>query len=363
MFGVGLVFNYPNFIGMLVFLKLGEHMNTQFSIIVFFAINCLMLALIPVLSFIPFVSMDWRMQLALTLTGIFITGIATSVLTSKVFALTAVLPPEYTGAVMSGNGFSGIITTVIFFITYSAFDTTVLKQAQISAIIFFGIGGFVCILCIFGTILLNRLPFFQHYQSQGRDELTSILDEEDKESRSIWKIISIILPQAIFTLTTFTITLSLFPGVSSELPVQPNSWFSPELFPSITVAVFQVADVIGRTIPGMVFFSMQKTVGIPVYIRLIFVPIFLFLVKGTEVFTFAHIFQKDWITLTVMFVFAFTNGFLGTLTMMYGPSNKKLRNSEKAVAGATMGFFLQFGILLGQHIGILISYFLFDNLW
>ena len=45
---------------------------------------------------------------------------------SKILAFTAVLPPNYTGAVMSGVGFGGVLTITLFFITYFSFDTTTL---------------------------------------------------------------------------------------------------------------------------------------------------------------------------------------------------------------------------------------------
>ena len=42
MFFVGLAYNYPNFIGMMSMVKLGDKMNTQFSIVLFFFIDVVM---------------------------------------------------------------------------------------------------------------------------------------------------------------------------------------------------------------------------------------------------------------------------------------------------------------------------------
>jgi len=55
-----------------------------------------------------------------------------------------------------------------------------------------------------------------------------------------------------------------------------------------------------------------------------------------------------------MLLFALTNGYCGTLAMMYGPTNTESHEKEKA--GTMMSFFLNFGIFIATHFALLLLY-------
>jgi len=55
-----------------------------------------------------------------------------------------------------------------------------------------------------------------------------------------------------------------------------------------------------------------------------------------------------------MTLFAFSNGYFGTLAMMFGPI--EVLPHEKEMAGNIMTFFLILGIFIGSHLSLLILY-------
>ena len=55
-----------------------------------------------------------------------------------------------------------------------------------------------------------------------------------------------------------------------------------------------------------------------------------------------------------MLTFALTNGYLGTLAMMFGPVT--LRPADKEAGGSLMVFFLTLGLTLGVWTGNLLDY-------
>ena len=57
--------------------------------------------------------------------------------------------------------------------------------------------------------------------------------------RAIW-------PHMVGILLTYTVTLSLFPGVETALPAPPRPCWLAEWLPLLTLATFNSADLLGK---------------------------------------------------------------------------------------------------------------------
>lgn len=70
-------------------------------------------------------------------------------------------------------------------------------------------------------------------------------------------------------------------------------------------SLFDLFDFIGRTLPRWFTLFNEKTIWIPILLRMVFFPLFALCVKPL---VFGHI---AW-SITFMSIFALTNGFLGS---------------------------------------------------
>jgi len=118
----------------------------------------------------------------------------------------------------------------------------------------------------------------------------------------------------------------------------------------IIITGFNVFDLVGRTIPkweGLIFFN-KKTLWIPVILRFAFFPLFILSLHP-------KIFTNDMWMYFFMAAFALTNGYCGTLAMMFGPEDVEVRDRERA--GTMMVFFLTTGLTAGVWMGTALDKF------
>jgi len=311
---------------------------------------------------------EWRLGLCITLGAIAVSGVCSALATSKVLSIVAILPPKYTGAVMSGNGFAGIITLIIYIISYFTVDIKTFEGANLSTLIFFSVGSTISVLCVIAVIVFDKLKFVQYYKtfnnSSPNKEYKPLLDKtvaeqkaEEKNDFSKLGVFKVIWKQSLNVFITFFITLSLFPGQISIITPQENSIIPADLMGSILIGVFQIFDCIGRTLPSFktILFNPRNLI-IPTLIRTAFYPLIIILAFPSYKYPMLH---SDGLAFLIVAIFALTNGYLGTLSMIFGPSTVELTDYEKPMAGIIMSFSLGMGILLGQHVGFLLKFLLY----
>ncbi|KAK8745040.1 hypothetical protein OTU49_000417, partial [Cherax quadricarinatus] len=147
---------------------------------------------------------------------------------------------------------------------------------------------------------------------------------------------------------TLFVTLMIYPAVvvyitstSAESP-----WSEVFFQPTITFLLFNLADWVGRETPRWVPWPgpqgwMLHVVGAA---RLIFLPL-LMLCHGTNK-TFPTIFNNDAYYIIILFLFAFTNGHIGTLCLIYYPA--LVEADELEVGGAILAAMLGVGMVVGS---------------
>eukprot|EP01089_Gocevia_fonbrunei_P002252 TRINITY_DN1223_c0_g1_i5.p1 TRINITY_DN1223_c0_g1~~TRINITY_DN1223_c0_g1_i5.p1 ORF type:complete len:287 (+),score=22.01 TRINITY_DN1223_c0_g1_i5:341-1201(+) len=272
-----------------------------------------------------------------------------------VLGLAALFPLQYTGAVMSGAGVAGVVVGILRIITKLALP----DELFLSSVIYFAITGATLLVCIVSYYALLRLPIAQYYMAKEKSDSIRIINEtSDDGSTSSTALLNFnkkpvryldlfgrVWKEAIVVFGIFFVTLSLFPGISSE--IKTSTSLSADWFIILMNFTFQVFDFVGRTLPRFVILFSKRTLWIPSALRFAFFILFIFCIKP-------HIFHSDGFAYSFMVVFALSNGYLGTLAMMYGPVNAL--EHEKEVAGAVMSFFLNLGIFTAVNFAFLLLF-------
>jgi len=262
-----------------------------------------------------------------------------------------VLPPTYRGAIMAGHGAAGVAVAAIkFCLNFWWFPSTDLDSITASAILFFGIAAVLMIICGILTYVLTNHSFFKYYQ-------TAIVPAEntirpDKEPllndvlvlKSNWQLMRDIWVDWVNAALSLFITLTLFPGFTTMIRNYDKS-LSNENFRTILINVFQVCDFIGRFVPKWILFPSMKYLWIPVWSRLIYIPLILIPV-------YSDLFPSNYVAYTVIVLFSLSNGYWTTLAVIYGPMRVDRKHVESA--SILMGYALQVGVFMGVHLAMIL---------
>lgn len=156
-------------------------------------------------------------------------------------------------------------------------------------------------------------------------------------------------PDALTVALNFLITLALFPGITSQM-TSPNFCYTTGWFPIILITLFNAFDFIGRTAPrwDALIFVSPRWLPAATALRVVFVPLFIMCMHHVGL-------TSDMWAYASMIGMALTNGYFGTLAMMYGPERVGVKDKEQA--GTVMVFFLTAGLTSGVWTGVLLNGF------
>lgn len=318
-----------------------------------------MLLAIPVLGFCHVYGV---IGFTLTIIMVIMTALCTALCQGGIFGFAGMLPPIYIQAVMSGNGLAGITTSIIRVITKVTLESkkpVTLETLNLSAAIYFFVSAAVIIVCIVSYFIMVRTGFAAHFLGTGalsEEEKANLLSEEedifidDKASpppASTLQVLKKIWHMCFLVCFIFFVSLAIFPGISVTI----ESYYGPksamaDWLPVLMIVVFNVFDFIGRTLPRFVVVFGEKSVGIPIVLRVVLLPLFIFCI-------YPRLIVYDAIPLIFMAILALSNGYLSSITMMIAPG--LVEPHEREAAGTIMTFFLLLGICLGSNCGLLIG--------
>ncbi|KAJ8013860.1 hypothetical protein DPEC_G00034190 [Dallia pectoralis] len=295
-----------------------------------------------------------------------------AVLQGSLFGLAGMLPASYTAPIMSGQGLAG---------TFAAFSMICALASgsalQDSAFGYFITACVVIFLAILSYLALPRMEFFQYYlESNGsnlpsRDEenkmdlvkkdrpeekkaAVSLTEEEIRPPTSVFAIFKQIWVMALSVCFVFTITIGTFPAVTVEVQstVAVGGAWNTYFIPVSCFLLFNVMDWAGRSLTAVCMWPGKDSVLLPIMVglRVVFVPLFMLCNVQPRHYLpvlFAH---DAWYIVFITF-FSFSNGYLASLCMCFGP--KKVAQHEAETAGAIMAFFLSLGLALGAALSFL----------
>jgi equilibrative nucleoside transporter 1/2/3 len=389
-FVFGLTLNAPNFAFNFVTIFFAKYISQTLrivsSLVVIFACTWAM----PIVAEYTDGSTSW----VLILIVIVVMGIASAFSQGGLFGFASMFPGQYTGAVMLGNGLSGLSMNVLRMITLAAFPPAEEGDKSnnkdfIGSMIYFAIASLIVICCIFGFFYVLKTPFAHYYIKQAGSQvndrtrsaeiaaraagsignpglMSDNLAHNDEDNHidtgvnsdhhfvhesGILDVYKKIGFMAVQVFLCFTITFVVFPGTSLSTKFdflgtneatanKRGAWFSV-----IMITIFNVFDTIGRFLPAKIQLFTPNTVFALSISRLIFIPLCVLIQLSSSP---SGIFQSDWFRIMNMAVFAITNGYASTLLMMFGPS--MVEDHELERTGIIMGTHLVGGIFFGSVI-------------
>ncbi|XP_037127023.1 equilibrative nucleoside transporter 1-like [Syngnathus acus] len=290
-----------------------------------------------------------------------------AVLQGSLFGLAGILPTSYTTPIMSGQGLAG--TFAAFSMICALASGSALRD---SAFGYFITACFVILIAIVAYLTLPKLEFFQYYmegngsKSSTDDEkrmdllkqenaekcpARSVTEDDKKVGVSVLQIFRKIWVMALSVCFIFTITIGTFPAVTVDVKSTVANGSSWEIYfiPVSCFLLFNVMDWAGRSLTAVCMWPGKDSLWLPalVGVRLVFVPLFM-LCNVQPRYNLPVFFSHDAWYIVFMIFFSFSNGYLASLCMCFGP--KKVLQHEAETAGAVMAFFLSLGLALGAAI-------------
>ncbi|XP_063738648.1 LOW QUALITY PROTEIN: equilibrative nucleoside transporter 1-like [Eleginops maclovinus] len=285
-----------------------------------------------------------------------------AVLQGSLFGMAGLLPASYTTPIMSGQGMAGSFAA--FAMICAIASGSDLHDAAFG---YFITACVVILLSILSYILLPKLEFFQFYQEKNRNQNPEnsvnlmntesngeSADQSAQQDVSIIKIFKKIWLLALSVCFTFTVTIGTFPAITADtkstLPAG-GSW-ERYFIPVSCFLLFNLSDWAGRSLTAFCMWPRSDSRVLPVAIicRLVFPPLFM-LCNVQPRLNLPVYFHHDGWFIFFMILFAFSNGYLASLCMCFGP--KKVLPHEAETAGAVMAFFLSLGLALGAGLSFL----------
>ncbi|NXM70865.1 S29A1 protein, partial [Serilophus lunatus] len=315
-----------------------------------------------------------------------------AILQSSLFGLAGLLPASYTAPIMSGQGLAGTFAALAMI-----FSIAIGAQQPESFIGYFSTACVAIALAIFSYIILPRMDFFRYYSMKDKTEyrvynaeletkrdlikkalsflgsaialLVCFPADENGMEQNNSKIIPIHNPDekpsvvaifkklwvmALSVCFVFTITIGVFPAITAKVSTVlgvGNRW-DLYFIPVSCFLLFNVFDWMGRSLTALFTWPGKDSCLLPamVVLRVIFVPLFM-LCNVQPRHYLPVVFSHDAWYIIFMILFSFSNGYLASLCMCFGP--KKVLAHEAETAGAVMAFFLSLGLALGAAVSFL----------
>eukprot|EP00053_Salpingoeca_punica_P009796 m.88185 g.88185 ORF g.88185 m.88185 type:complete len:457 (-) comp15169_c0_seq1:166-1536(-) len=283
---------------------------------------------------------------------VLIAGSSIAVLQGGMFGLAGQLPAKYTQALMSGQGLAGLFVSLLNVLTLAIAD----GKPEEAAIIFFSISVVVIILCLVSFLVLMRQPML-HFYVDVQSHMQQITPRNSRRSyitgqATLYETFTTIRLPALLVFFNFFITLTIFPGLAANIAsTLDDSTYTDVYFVALMCFLtFNLSDFIGRTLAGFVHIPSAehyKRLTLPILLRAGFLPLFIFCnVQLLHENNYApYLFHHDAFPYAFMFFMGLSNGYLGSLCMMYAPG--LVDPAEAEPASAIMVFCLSLGIGMG----------------
>uniref|UniRef100_A0A0N5BK41 Equilibrative nucleoside transporter n=1 Tax=Strongyloides papillosus TaxID=174720 RepID=A0A0N5BK41_STREA len=290
----------------------------------------------------------------------FVINGASGMYQNSIYGIAAVLPMEFTNSVILGNNICGTFIAVINIITIAGSN-----NPKVAATAYFVVSLAVIVICFFSIPLLKKLEFYRYYDDLSKTSIQNKNgDEEDaKISLSVYlEVFKKGWQQMINVFLVFFVTLTIYPTILSDIvpaKYHDNDWtffISKKYFSAITCFLFfNFFASAGNMIAGYIPMKYKRLTSIPIIIRLLFIPFFIFCNFRPERRTWDVVFVNEWWYIIGNIIMAFTSGYFSSLSMMYAP--QAVDPSKSHIAGMMAAFFLISGICAGVGFTFFVTYF------
>mmetsp|Transcript_22768 Transcript_22768/g.49903 ORF Transcript_22768/g.49903 Transcript_22768/m.49903 type:complete len:515 (-) Transcript_22768:942-2486(-) len=402
-------FQLPNLLVLLVIVvyKLENRIPRVFQILAPLFISLGLMTVQLVLTKMDYVAGSTMAEILLPSAALM--GGLTSMLNGGCFGLVGGFPSIYTQAVMTGQALAGLMVAVASFITIWAeppHHGDSLALMSHGAFNYFCAAIAVLALCVAGYFLLHTLPFFKFHHERSEREaeqharVAAVLAAIDSASEADRGLAAPLLaaegggggfafppaqgspapstvdfpmhggspcrfsPTKMYRaalMLNFTVTLGVFPGITSMVTsVAPSSAsrLTNELFAPLAYVLFNAGDFSGRVLaglwphsppaPGNVLSASAARVALVPLILLCHVD-----PPGAKTWDAPVLFNSDAAFFCIVAFLGLSNGYIGSLCMMHGPSfaHKPQRASE----GVKLALCLIIGCTCGCALSLVAS--------
>ncbi|TRY98825.1 hypothetical protein DNTS_035643 [Danionella cerebrum] len=272
------------------------------------------------------------------------------------------------------SGASNIFTGSVFGITGQAMGGTLSALSSIvdrasssdvtdSALVFFLTADVFTLCCIIIYLCLPTLEYSRHYMELAASPLCESNSPngtpQDSLSLSVPPLNPILkktwmLGFCVFYV--FFISIMIFPAVSSGIQSMNkdsgNPWATTYFVPLTSFLLYNVADFCGRQITVWLQVPGPTSRMLPMLVisRTVLVPLFIFCNYQPRYHLHNVFFAHDLFPVLFICVLGISNGYLGTLPMIYGP--KVVPRELAEPAGVVMSFFLTLGLAVGSAFSV-----------
>uniref|UniRef100_A0A0K8SUD5 Equilibrative nucleoside transporter 1 n=1 Tax=Lygus hesperus TaxID=30085 RepID=A0A0K8SUD5_LYGHE len=342
--GPNLLFNWAN-----IFIQIGGKLTTR----IVWSIVVEMLCFIVTVALAMTESSSWPALFFYSTMGIVIViNMANGIYQNTVYGMAAKLPPSYTGAIILVSNISGTFSSLI-----SIGSLWIAPNPRTAAIYYFITALFVLSLCFdtYFALPLNR--FYKYHELMSQKEIQKkVKDNSNLSSKTpYWTIFKECSGQCFNIFFTFFVTLAVFPAVDSEVKrFDPNFIVDSKYYVDVMCFLtFNVATMIGSSLPALGSWPGPRWLWIPVVLRVIFIPLFLFCnyqpagVKRV----LQVLIPYDWAYFSIGALMGLSSGYYSSVALMYCPGTV---SSPQYVSTASM-----FGaacIITGITAGIITSF-------
>ena len=276
------------------------------------------------------------------------------------FGVSGRFPPLYAGCVMMGQALGGVLPAVSTILMISLdVEPKTLGPACFALVDILLIVAFVC------ERWLSRNKFFLYYAEGKGNVISGDTSDHDREVDELcYK--DILKRSWIYLLGGWLIygtTLSIMPALANIVEsVQKTKWNEKYFTPVLSVLLFNVSDLTGRTLATIIQLPGSTKAGKAIYstaqvLRLAFIPLFMFCNAGPDLRTLPVIFNSDVVFCCLIVLLGLSVGYIGNLTLILAP-----KTSEDAESQEATSLLLTSCFVLGQATGSFGSYFIMKSL-
>ncbi|NXA36678.1 S29A3 protein, partial [Eudromia elegans] len=311
----------------------------------------------------------------LTIACVAVVSGASTVFSSSIFGLTSRFPSRNSQALISGQAMGGTLSAVA-----SVLDLAAAADVTDSALAYFLTADVFIVLCIVVYLLLPRLEYSRYYLRRHTEspyvaagQPGSPVEEgcrADGDTSSLSKgsgapalppLRPILRATAVLgfcVFYVFFVSIMVFPSLSSNIESVERSsgspWSGKYFVPLASFLVYNVADWCGRQATAWLRAPGPRSPLLPALalLRTLALPLFVLSNVQPRRHVRTVLFKHDAYPVAFTALLGLSNGYLGTLAMLYGP---KLVPGELAeAAGVLMTFYLALGLALGSACSVLL---------
>ncbi|XP_066548891.1 equilibrative nucleoside transporter 3 isoform X2 [Amia ocellicauda] len=290
---------------------------------------------------------------AATLVSVAVVSGASNVFTGSVFGVTGRFPMRISQALISGQAMGGTLSAVA-----SVIDLAAAHDVTDSALAYFLTADVFIVLCIGMYLLLPHLHYSRYYMLAPPG---GGADGEQLAGGTVPPLRPILKKTAVLGLCVFYVffvSIVVFPAVSSGIQsVHRDSgspWTGKYFVPLTSFLLYNMADFCGRQATAWVQAPGPRSRLLPVLVllRTLLVPLFVFCNYQPRGRLHTVLFAQDAYPVVFISLLGLSNGYLGTLPMIYGP--KVVPRELAEPAGVLMSFFLTLGLATGSAFSVLL---------